>query len=109
MKKELREKWIQALRSGNYIQGLEYLEKASVNKDEGMKYCCLGVLCHVIEKDIDTARRDGGDIELLNDETLEEVGLTHVQQELFSYMNDGNSGHKKRTFIEIADYILENL
>lgn len=40
MKKELAMKWIEALRSGNYKQGKQFL-----NKNE--KYCCLGVLCEI--------------------------------------------------------------
>lgn len=40
MKKEIKEKWIAALRSGEYKQGRSYLR---INK----KYCCLGVLCDI--------------------------------------------------------------
>lgn len=40
MKKELKKKWVEALRSGKYSQGKNYLRK-------GDSYCCLGVLCEV--------------------------------------------------------------
>lgn len=41
MKTEVRILWTQALRSGEFPQGLEVLRSA----DE--KYCCLGVLCEL--------------------------------------------------------------
>lgn len=40
MKQEVKEKWVAALRSGDYQQGTQKL-----NKDG--KYCCLGVLCEL--------------------------------------------------------------
>lgn len=40
MDKEIKAKWIAALRSGEYIQGISSFER------EG-KFCCLGVLCKV--------------------------------------------------------------
>lgn len=42
MKKEIADKWVAALRSGQYKQGREYLRR-------GDQYCCLGVLCEVVE------------------------------------------------------------
>lgn len=41
MKKAIADKWIQALRSGEFKQGQEAL------KNEYGQYCCLGVLCEV--------------------------------------------------------------
>lgn len=38
--KELRQKWLNALRSGRYQQGRRHLRKDG-------RYCCLGVLCDV--------------------------------------------------------------
>lgn len=45
MNKEIKEKWLKALRSGDYEQGEECLRKEE-------KYCCLGVLCDIIKKDL---------------------------------------------------------
>lgn len=43
MKKSLADKWVKALRSGEYKQG------AAVLKDHGTNtYCCLGVLAEII-------------------------------------------------------------
>lgn len=43
MNKEIKELWVQALRSGEYVQGTGFL-----NKDG--RFCCLGVLCEVLDK-----------------------------------------------------------
>jgi hypothetical protein len=47
MKREIKEKWVAALRSGHYVQGgtcLKYLD------DTGKpRHCCLGVLAEVAE------------------------------------------------------------
>jgi hypothetical protein len=44
MKKEVMEKWVAALRSGKYEQGKGFLNKQG-------KFCCLGVLCDIAEKE----------------------------------------------------------
>ena len=44
-KKEIRRKWVAALRSGEYEQG-RFSLRTSDNK-----YCCLGVLCEVAVKE----------------------------------------------------------
>lgn len=43
MPSEIRNAWIKALRSGKYEQGRHVL------KDSDAGYCCLGVLCDVID------------------------------------------------------------
>lgn len=45
MKKNIKKRWIKALRSGEYEQGKGRL------KDEEGKYCCLGVLCDITKKE----------------------------------------------------------
>lgn len=44
--KENRQKWLDALRSGNYKQGMSYLHYID-NKSNEHRYCCLGVACDV--------------------------------------------------------------
>lgn len=44
MNKEIKDKWVAALRSGNYIQGHGTLSKNNL-------YCCLGVLCDLAVKE----------------------------------------------------------
>lgn len=45
-RKELIEKWLEALESGAYKQGKSVLAQV-VDKDDDVRYCCLGVLCNV--------------------------------------------------------------
>lgn len=42
MDKDLKKKWVKALRSGNYTQGKHFLYSVT-NK----AHCCLGVLCEI--------------------------------------------------------------
>jgi len=49
MNKNIKTKWVKALRSGNYKQGKNSLAK--VNKLGNVKYCCLGVLCDLYLKE----------------------------------------------------------
>lgn len=44
--KKFKEKWIAALRSGKFKQGMGWLE------DDG-KYCCLGVACRIAHPKLD--------------------------------------------------------
>ena len=41
MRKDLKKKWIEALRSGRFKQGKNALKTND-------KHCCLGVLCEVV-------------------------------------------------------------
>lgn len=43
MERELKDKWTKALRSGDYKQGKFHL------KTKGNEYCCLGVLCDIVD------------------------------------------------------------
>jgi hypothetical protein len=45
MKKEIRDRWVTALRSGEYEQGRHDLRR-------GDEFCCLGVLCDVMNIDV---------------------------------------------------------
>ena len=44
MKPEIKQKWVSALRSGDYEQGSNWLYS-------GQGYCCLGVLCDIYAKE----------------------------------------------------------
>lgn len=53
--KEFAQKWIEALRSGNYKQGFGRLLQ---EQDKNEKtYCCLGVACDVLKIDEEFIRR----------------------------------------------------
>jgi len=45
MKDDIKQRWIAALRSGDYAQGKGYLAT-------GHKFCCLGVLCELAVADV---------------------------------------------------------
>ena len=56
MDADLRRRWVEALRSGRYRQGLNVLCKivdlprdTSGKQRSERRYCCLGVLCDVID------------------------------------------------------------
>lgn len=54
MKKEIQDRWVLALRSGEYRQGRDALNKNG-------KFCCLGVLCDLFSEE------RPGDVEILED------------------------------------------
>lgn len=43
MDAQLKAKWVEALRSGDYQQGMNYLRR-------GNSFCCLGVLCDISQR-----------------------------------------------------------
>jgi hypothetical protein len=101
VKKSIKEKWVAALRSNDYKQGIGSLR-------DGDTYCCLGVLCDVVNprgwrKDGFSYKKKKGDI-ILPHTLSEELGVTPTDQSKLSNMND--SGFN---FDSIADYIEENL
>lgn len=86
MNRELRDKWVAALRSGEYkqIRGRMY-----GGPNECMTcYCCLGVASKIVGfdpfKEIENYRK-------------------------LIYLNDGINGERAHSFGEIADWIEENL
>jgi hypothetical protein len=106
MKKELKDKWVAALRSDKYTQGREKLRT-----DDG-SYCCLGVLCEVL----DVPRRDtferweyvfeGQATSLqLTAALRQHAGLSSAFEYDLISMNDD----QRKTFDEIADYIESEL
>ncbi len=54
MKPEIKAKWVENLRSGKYVQGIDSLRAPSYNDDGDVideKFCCLGVLCDLYVND----------------------------------------------------------
>lgn len=54
MNKEIKEKWITALKSGDYAKGINQLKTENYDSDlnkTGDSYCCLGVLCDLYHKE----------------------------------------------------------
>ena len=111
MHKNIKELWIEALRSGKYKQGRK-------NLNYGGAYCCLGVLCEVylencdkpeIKKRTEIGYDDfvfyGGWSSTLPDEVHKWSGLSNLSYGYLIYLNDTAN----KSFAEIADYIQEKL
>ena len=105
--KEFAEKWLSALRSGNYKQGAGQL----ISKDR--EYCCLGVACHLISPKADTGesgyiQTDGlysVSVKLFNKiPPLLRGGLENPFVETVSTMNDTG-----KAFPEIAEWVENNV
>lgn len=113
MPKELMEKWVATLRSGEYKQGHNYLcvEEA----DHTKSYCCLGVLQMIVDGRVETDANDEScalpsmewynrhNICLINPESR----TYHVTSDAmyFPSLNEDAAGanDKGKTFAEIAD------
>lgn len=99
MKKELKQKWVYALRSGKYQQGYSKLRTI----DE--KYCCLGVLYDVSgqkwkeNKDFGCYQTTAAFYGVLG-KIGRNMGLDEQQEIALITMND-----KKDSFKDIADWI----
>ena len=109
MTKELKEKWVTALRSGEYKQGLKTLR-------DGDTYCCLGVLADICECEWKEPEYDNvlaaifeNDLRssywAIRQEYADKIGLSTQEQQTLADMNDIH----KNSFSEIADYIEDNL
>lgn len=109
MNQKLKQKWVEALRSGKYRQSSGYLQ-------HGDGFCCLGVLCDVIDPNswADSSRLVAGDISAkhwkdssvfsLPAATLNEINLTYDEEGELIGLNDND-----RPFEEIANHIEKNL
>lgn len=50
MNAEIKKRWVEALRGGEYLQGKTALKRI-VGENEKPRYCCLGVLCDLYAKE----------------------------------------------------------
>jgi hypothetical protein len=100
MDKQIKDKWLKALRSGRYKQGT-----GTLVDDTGM-YCCLGVLARVQGAKTEDMRSNSY---LQNDLAKYKAGLRIASQNILAKMNDGvdyrGAFIGKKSFKEIADYI----
>ena len=98
MKKDIKEDWVEALRSGEFVQGQDWLDRDD-------RQCCLGVLAEILDIPWSpcsgsTIRAYEGKTGKLGAETLKRSGLTGAEQSELADMNDHFA-----TFDEIADWI----
>ena len=107
MTPELKQKWIEALRSGKYKQGRTVLR----NLED--QFCCLGVLCDVAG--LKWQRSDVWSVDdmrsVLSVKQLDEFGLDQYQMDKLVIMNDGGNtiNDPPKSFEEIANWIEENV
>ena len=97
MDKELKAKWVAALRSGKYKQGQGRLRSVDDT------FCCLGVLADVEGKTWELIQQ----VYVVDGERWAVYGSYHLPTDAvgrLAHMNDEGS-----TFEELADYIEENL
>ena len=111
MNPEVKQKWIDALRSGEYKQGYGQLCQPNT-----VRFCCLGVLCELAIKDgLDVEKRKGetktfydGDIAILPRKVMDWAGLENLDPLVngvrVSRLNDAGS-----TFPELANLIEKEL
>jgi hypothetical protein len=99
---DVKQRWVSALRSGEYKQGIGYLNRAD-------KFCCLGVLCDISEV-------DQWDESLINNVMLYQRHNATLPPGVVDWAGwDDDTGRlvamndSGESFMTIADYIEENL
>ena len=129
MDKQIAKMWVDALESGQYVQGKEYLCAKN-------QYCCLGVLCELyVQQTGDNIKSPGvydnctkydnescvlpqcvidwagiGNDDSRNDGKQNAVFLVNEQEIYFASWNDGEERYfdKDGTFSNIAEVIKEH-
>lgn len=115
MNKEIKKRWIEALRSGEYKQGKGRL--CALNEDNTYSYCCLGVLADLrLKESLDGDNKEGIMFyTFLPSDVVEWCKIGNVdpyinfkeERRSLALINDGNPGLyiEPHTFNEIADLI----
>lgn len=103
MKKKIADRWVRALRSGNYKQG-----KQSLVLSDG-SFCCLGVLCDLATKSKVVSPDNYSHLGVLSDEVQEWAGMQsdsgdRKNRKSLTEYND----HCGYSFNKIADIIEKN-
>jgi hypothetical protein len=106
MDAELKRKWVQALRSGVYVQGFGALRRPlGYIYGKPAAYCCLGVLCELIPGGWENQYKAGMDAVLAVDNFVAAGLDLGFDQMKLANMNDID----KMPFESIAGWIEENL
>lgn len=112
MNREIKKKWIAALRSGDYLQG------RGVLRTRDSSYCCLGVLCDIYSKETGInfwETIDDGKFSFMKSRDIlpkvvsewaevDRNGSYDVEKNCLAYLND-----KGKDFNYIANIIEEDL
>lgn len=108
MPKEMKEKWLAALRGNEYPQGYMQLQ------DYNGGYCCLGVLEMVCDGKVERASMRGGPVLTYPTEDWclsHKVDFSPAEMRILGQMNDGKPDPFSAgqigacSFSEIADFI----
>lgn len=118
MNPHVRDLWVTALRSDDYRQGRHHL---TTLREDGPRFCCLGVLCEVARLDgVELTVEDGENVRYYDGEenypppaVLRWAGLPNRNPEVdlghgrrgLSVLND----ERGWTFAQIADAVEEQL
>lgn len=105
MPQSIKDKWVAALRSGEYKQGQRFL-----CDDTTGSYCCLGVLEVITDGEVER-NSDGESRGLPTQEFYDRYDITGwegTSEELW-LMNDAVYGGDPHTFDEIAGWIEDNV
>lgn len=113
MKTRSVNKWVEALRSGEYRQSSRQLKLTEL--DGSCSYCCLGVAVEVFnstESDVSYLKDSYYSLGLYSPEGYLKISNSDLSQELTSLNDDGYYNAENKfiddplTFDEIADVIL---
>jgi hypothetical protein len=97
---DIKDQWLYALEFGGYDKGKMFL------RDMENQYCCIGVLCEIVDTDPwthfpeDPAYRFKLNASFMDEVTLSKAGLTLADQSNLANIND-----KTETFADVIDYI----
>lgn len=102
MDKEIKDKWLAALKSGKYEQGQGRLRSSAD------KYCCFGVLCDILGKEwemipgmaVPERWKCEGHAGWPPDSVVDGTKIGQSYAQILIELNDGGS-----SFSEIADFI----
>jgi hypothetical protein len=86
MNHEVRDRWVAALRSGEYVQGTGKLARVVVDEDV-REHCCLGVLC-----DLAVRARVVVDVRVRDDVVLYDGQLNYLPASVQEWAGLGGHG-----------------
>lgn len=116
--KRVKAKWVKALRSGKYQQGR--LDLKAVDHLGNTRYCCIGVLCELLNPESLHKGKMNHNAGLPGPSTFkpevesvlrQSISKGDSKHHLMGYLANVNDGRREmaRSFAEIADWIQENL
>lgn len=109
MKKEYKERWIEALRSGDYKQGISFLTRLD---SEGNKtHCCLGVAAELFKDGLDIVEEHYCRVRYYDSASsaLPPVLTTKLQLPYSLQSKLGGMNDNGLPFTRIADWIEANV